>query len=102
LPYSIAGLGGSIATDPFLWGSIAGADRWYFHWSGAAMQHNHRTKAGVWGRLIILEGRLRYCLEDGSGRSWMLDSDTPAWIPPDLPHRVEFIGPVRFYVSFWH
>jgi len=65
-----------------------------------AAQSSHQGRCV--GRLIILEGRLRYCLEDGSGRSWMLDSDTPAWIPPDLPHRVEFIGPVRFYVSFWH
>lgn len=65
------------------------------------LQHNHRTKAGVWGRLIVLEGRLRYCLEDGSGLSWILDSSRPAWIPPDVPHRVEFMEPVRFYLSFW-
>lgn len=66
------------------------------------LQHNHRVKAGVWGRLTVLEGALRYCLEDGSGRHWVLRADDSVWIPPDVPHRVEFMGPTRFYLSFWH
>nr|WP_236750234.1 DUF1971 domain-containing protein [Acidithiobacillus ferridurans] len=32
----------------------------------AGLLHEHRTKAGVWGRIVLLEGNLRYCLEDGS------------------------------------
>ena len=67
----------------------------------AGLLHDHRSKAGVWGRLVLLEGHLRYCLEDSSGRGWILSPERPGWIPPDLSHRVEFIGPVRFYVSFW-
>ncbi|MCR1342914.1 DUF1971 domain-containing protein [Acidithiobacillus ferrooxidans] len=67
----------------------------------AGLLHGHRTKAGVWGRIVLLEGNLRYCLEDGSARAWILSPARPAWIPPDLPHRVEFLGPARFYVSFW-
>ena len=67
----------------------------------AGLLHDHRTKAGVWGRIVLLEGNLRYCLEDGSARAWILSPARPAWIPPDLPHRVEFLGPARFYVSFW-
>ncbi|WP_232821524.1 cupin domain-containing protein [Acidithiobacillus ferrivorans] len=39
--------------------------------------------------------------DDGSGRGWVLSPERPGWIPPDLSHRVEFMGPVRFYVSFW-
>lgn len=67
----------------------------------ASLLHDHHIKAGVWGRLVILEGQLRYCLEDGRGGSWILSPVHSAWIPPDLPHRVEFIGPVCFYVSYW-
>ncbi|WP_414041925.1 DUF1971 domain-containing protein [Acidithiobacillus sp. M4-SHS-6] len=67
----------------------------------AGLLHGHRTKAGVWGRIVLLEGNLRYCLEDGSARAWILSPEQPGWIPPDLPHRLEFMGPVRFYVSFW-
>ncbi|WP_425323509.1 ferredoxin FdxA [Acidithiobacillus ferriphilus] len=67
----------------------------------AGLLHDHHTKAGVWGRIVILEGRLRYCLDDGSGRNWSLSPERPVWIPPDVPHHVEAADMVRFYVSFW-
>lgn len=65
------------------------------------LRHDHRTKAGIWGRIVLLDGSLRYCLDDGSGRSWYLAPEREAWIPPDVPHHVEAVGPVRFYISFW-
>ncbi|MHB1175135.1 MAG: DUF1971 domain-containing protein [Sulfuriferula sp.] len=65
------------------------------------LRHDHRTKAGIWGRIVLLDGSLRYCLDDGSGRSWHLAPEREAWIPPDVPHHVEAVGPVRFYISFW-
>ena len=55
-----------------------------------------RRRFSVWGVVLV-----RYCLEDGSGRGWILSPERPGWIPPDLSHRVELMGPVRFYVSFW-
>ncbi|WP_197495976.1 DUF1971 domain-containing protein [Acidihalobacter yilgarnensis] len=35
----------------------------------AGLLHDHRIKAGVWGRLVLLEGRLCYCLETAAGEA---------------------------------
>lgn len=70
----------------------------------AALLGDHSTKPGVWGRIRLLSGRLRYVVTDpsrqGVTRDLRPDSD-PAIIEPEILHHVELLGPVQFQVEFW-
>lgn len=64
---------------------------------------SHFTKAGVWGLIHVLEGRLAYRVTDSTrpASETVLDRDTsPGLVEPTILHEVEPLGPVRFYVEF--
>lgn len=67
----------------------------------AALTRTHMTKEGAWGVLSVLEGSLRYVIEDGSGVSVVMKAGGHAIILPEQPHHVEIIGPVRALVEFY-
>jgi tellurite resistance-related uncharacterized protein len=65
-----------------------------------ALRRRHKTKAGVWGLITVVEGRLRFRrLEPFSETT--LDPASPAVVAPEEPHEVEPIGQVRFFVEFY-
>jgi hemoglobin len=64
----------------------------------AGLRREHSTKAGVWGVIRVLEGRLLF--ERGDERR-ELAPGTPAIIQPEEKHRVELIGPMRMQVDFY-
>jgi tellurite resistance-related uncharacterized protein len=61
---------------------------------------NHATRAGVWGRIVVESGALRYVVE-GMGGAFELDPEHPGTVVPEVRHRVEPLGAVRFRVEFW-
>jgi len=63
-----------------------------------ALRQDHSTKAGVWGVIRVLEGRLLLADADGST---MLAPDRPGLIRPERKHRVEPIGAMRMQVEFY-
>lgn len=63
---------------------------------------SHRTKASVWGKIVVLEGRLEYTINEPEEEVHILDQDTPGIIEPTVLHAVKPLGPVRFYVEFYH
>jgi len=70
----------------------------------AALMGDHCTKEGVWGRIRLLTGRLRYCVTDSRRAASSLElmpDGPPGIIEPDILHRVEPIGDVEFQVEFW-
>ena len=64
----------------------------------AGLRQDHSTKAGVWGIIRVLEGRLR--LSDPED-SLVLTPDRPGLIHPERKHRVEPIGRMRMQVEFY-
>ena len=64
------------------------------------LRRSHRTKAGVWGRIVVLEGRLLYRILEAPVREFTLDADNPGIVEPEVEHEVEPLGPVRFFVEF--
>ena len=66
----------------------------------AALRKEHRTKAGVWDVIQVLEGRLRYRVLE-SGSETILEPEHPGLIHPDQPHSVEPVGPMRMRVDFY-
>lgn len=67
----------------------------------AGLKKDHSTKSGTWGKIIILEGRMRYVCQAPVAQEFELDAQTPGVIPPELPHHVEPLGKVRFRVEFY-
>lgn len=63
---------------------------------------SHRTSAGTWGEIVILEGKLRYHILEPEIREVELSPERPGIIEPEVPHEVEAVGKVRFYVEFYH
>lgn len=65
-----------------------------------AFTADHTTKAGVWAKIVVTEGQLRYIV-DTLGTNVIVDSDSVGIIPPQLPHRVTPVGAVRFYLAMY-
>jgi len=66
----------------------------------AGLLKAHATKPGAWGLIQILEGRLRYVIED-TGETIDLDPQTPGVVVPEQRHHVTPLGQVRFFVAFY-
>jgi len=60
----------------------------------------HSTKTGVWARIVVLEGRLRYVVAPLNA-AFVLDPATPGTVVPEVLHHVAPLGDVRFYVEFY-
>ena len=61
----------------------------------------HTTKAGVWGRIEVLSGRLLYRVHGPIERSFVLQPGAPGIVPPQLPHEVAPADDdVEFFVEF--
>lgn len=65
----------------------------------AALRREHRTKAGAWGIIRVLEGELRLQFEDG--RNEVLNPGRPGLIKPQETHWVEPICDMRMQVEFY-
>jgi tellurite resistance-related uncharacterized protein len=66
----------------------------------AGLREAHRTKAGVWGKIVVLEGRLRYRILEPTPEEIELSPEISGVVEPTVPHQVEPLGDVRFYVEF--
>ena len=67
----------------------------------AALRRDHATKTGVWARIEVLAGRLRYRCPS-LGLDVELSARTPGTVVPEIRHSVEPVGAVRFLVEFYH
>ena len=61
----------------------------------------HRTRAGAWARIVVLEGRLRYRILEPTVKEVELSPGLDGIFEPQIPHEVEPVGRVRFHVEFW-
>lgn len=65
-----------------------------------AIRHDHSTKAGTWGLLRVLEGRVRLVFHEPE-KVLDVTPDHPGPIPPEAVHHVEMDGPARMRVEFY-
>jgi tellurite resistance-related uncharacterized protein len=66
----------------------------------AGLRRVHSTKAGVWGLVRMLEGRLRLSFPE-TGRDLVLRPGEPGLLQPCEPHSVEPLSPFRMQVEFY-
>jgi tellurite resistance-related uncharacterized protein len=70
----------------------------------AGLLRDHTTKAGVWGLIHVLEGRLAYAVTDPrrpASEIVLTPEGAPGVVEPTVLHKVAPLGAVRFYVEFW-
>lgn len=65
-----------------------------------ALREKHSTKAGVWGVIRVLEGRLKLTVLEPPSEL-VLDPGTPGLVLPEQPHFVTPLGPMRMQVDFY-
>lgn len=65
-----------------------------------ALRSRHNIKAGVWGIIRVIEGRLRLTYLDPHSEV-ILDPANPGRLLPEQPHFVEPLGAMRMQVDFY-
>lgn len=64
----------------------------------AGLLRDHRVAAGVWGRLVVRSGALRFAF--GDAEEFGVTEGESVVIPPQRVHHVAVDGAVRFVVEF--
>ncbi len=62
---------------------------------------DHRTKANVWGRIVVSEGVLRYIIQNGLDEDNILSPEVSGVVEPQVFHFIKPEGRVRFHVEFY-
>ncbi len=65
----------------------------------AGLRRRHSTRAEVWARIRVIEGRLRLRRLEPA-EECVLTPETPGIVAPEAPHEVAPLGRVRFVVDF--
>ena len=65
-----------------------------------ALRARHDTKAGVWGRIRIIEGEVRITYLDPPSER-VLTPDNPGLVRPGQPHFVTPLGPMKMQIDFY-
>lgn len=66
----------------------------------AALRRAHRTKAGVWGVIRVLQGELKLCFTEPP-ETKVLSPGSDGVLEPDQSHFVETEGPMRMQIDFY-
>ena len=64
------------------------------------LRSDHSTGQGIWGRILVLEGRLEYHVGAPVNTSFVVEGGSSAVVVPGVRHRVEPMESVRFLVEF--
>jgi tellurite resistance-related uncharacterized protein len=67
----------------------------------AGLLKAHSTKPGSWGKIVVLEGQLRYRILEPVLEEVVLSAEKHGVVEPTVPHEVEPLGAVSFYVEFY-
>lgn len=65
-----------------------------------ALLRHHRTKEGVWGRVVVVDGELTFRQLEPAPVDIVLTPGAVQIVAPGLPHEVRLGPGARFYVEF--
>ncbi|OKH18590.1 DUF1971 domain-containing protein [[Limnothrix rosea] IAM M-220] len=66
-----------------------------------SLRHGHNTKAGVWGKIVVLAGQLIYRILEPTVEEIVLTSGQVGIVEPTVRHEVVPGDDGRFYVEFY-
>lgn len=61
---------------------------------------DHVTKPGVWARVTVTSGRLKYRVLGQPGLSVVLTPQLAGIVEPGVRHHLDIDAPVRFFIEF--
>ena len=61
----------------------------------------HRVASGTWGRIVVHDGQLRFAASTEPVLEVVLGPGSTHAIPPNVEHKVQPLGPVRFVIEFF-
>lgn len=64
------------------------------------LKNNHSTKTGIWGKIIVTEGKLQYRI-NSLKTDMELSPSKLGVILPEILHSLTSIGAVKFYIEFY-
>ncbi len=67
----------------------------------AGLLRAHRVADGVWGRLVVRDGSVRFVFEDDPDGAVSVAKGEAVAIPPGRHHHVELDGRCAFVVEFY-
>lgn len=67
----------------------------------AGLLKSHSTKAGTWGKICIIQGKLLYTIEDEQYETTQLSAERFGVVEPEVLHHVKPVGDVEFFVEFY-
>ena len=67
----------------------------------AALQRDHTTAQGVWGRIVVLEGSLAYHVIEPTPEVHALSPGIDGVVEPTMRHHIELMGSVRLRIDFY-
>lgn len=67
----------------------------------AGLLKAHQTKAGIWGKIVVLSGSLQYTILEPGVEEIVLTPDHHGVVEPTVLHEVAPIGEEKFYVEFY-
>jgi tellurite resistance-related uncharacterized protein len=80
---------------------VRSSPEWDEHTVPKGLLRSHRIATGVWGRIVVRHGSLRFVARTDPELRTVVDRDAPQSIPPDVQHEVEPLGSVRFSIDFF-
>jgi tellurite resistance-related uncharacterized protein len=66
----------------------------------AGLRKAHQTKAGTWGKIVVLKGQLLYRILEPEIEEVLLSPERYGVVEPAVLHEVEPVDFVEFYVDF--
>jgi len=73
---------------------------WDEHTMPIALRKAHRVGRGLWGRLRVVRGHLRFSAQTEPPLDVLVGPEARQSIPPDVEHEVEPQGEVSFFIEF--
>jgi len=67
----------------------------------AGLLNEHNTKDGVWGKIVVIEGKLEYIIQEPEVEVVVLNLNYYGVVEPTILHRIKPLGAVTFYVEFY-
>merc|ERR1712137_607149 len=65
------------------------------------LQSRHNTREGVWGKLQVVEGKLRYSILEPTQKDFILEPGVYGVIEPQVYHEVEILEPnTKLFLTF--
>ena len=66
----------------------------------SGLKNDHSTKVGIWGKIIVIEGKLQYRVASLNTDVELFPGE-PGIVLPEIIHSVTPLDMVKFYVEFY-